>query len=48
MNAPARWLNTMSLTPEHKAARGAIMKTLAALLIVVIALYVGSFFFLSD
>jgi hypothetical protein len=38
----------MSQTPEHKAARGGIMKTLAALMVVVVSLYIASFFVLSD
>ena len=38
----------MNMTPEHKAARGAIMKTLATLVVIVIMLYIGSFFFLTD
>ena len=38
----------MNMTPEHKAARGGIMKTLATLVVIVIMLYIGSFFFLTD
>ena len=38
----------MAQTPEHKAAHSGIMETLAILVAVVIALYIGSFFFLTD
>jgi len=38
----------MNMTPEHKAARGANRKTIATLVIVVVTLYIGSFFFLTD
>ena len=38
----------MAHTPEHEAARGGIIKTLIVLLAIVLAFYVGSFFFLTD
>ena len=41
-------VNSMAQTPEHKAARGANRKTIALLVAVVVSLYIGSFFILSD
>ena len=39
--------SNMAQTPEHKAAHSGIMKTLVILIAVVVALYIGSFFFLT-
>lgn len=38
----------MAPTPEHEAARGANRKVIAILLVVVVALYLGSFFILGS
>jgi len=38
----------MESTPERKAARHGIRKTLAVLVAIAAALYIGSFFFLTD
>jgi len=38
----------MATTPEHQTARRANKKVIFALVAVVLALYIGSFFILSD
>jgi len=38
----------INMTPEQKAARGANKKTIAILVIIVVTLYISSFFILSD
>jgi hypothetical protein len=38
----------MATTPEHQAVRSGIRKVLVALVIIVLAFYIGSFFILAD